>query len=88
MSDKKNEVIKFFYFSEVGGDHANNCSANDHQKYCDEMLSNGYTLVDITHLGGLDDRRDSYEGTLIYHWRLKQKLFKKDLITLKKIAEE
>ena len=87
MSDKKNEVIKFFYFSEVGGEHANNCSAVEHQKYCDSMMNEGYTLVNITQLGGLDDRRDSYEGTLIYHWRLKQKLFKKDLETLKGIIE-
>ena len=34
--------------------------------------ANGYTLVNITSLGNLDDRRDSYEGTLIYHWKLKR----------------
>ena len=38
------------------------------------MLSQGYTLVNITSLGNLDDRRDSYEGTVIYHWRKKEKI--------------
>ena len=34
------------------------------------MIEDGYSLVKVTPLGDLDDRRDSYEGTLIYHWRL------------------
>jgi hypothetical protein len=87
MSKKNNEVIKFFYFSEVGGEHAKKCTTQDHQNYCNSMIEDGYTLINITHLGGLDDRRDSYEGTLIYQWRLKRKLFKKDLEILNKIAE-
>jgi hypothetical protein len=74
MSEKKKEeIIRFFYFSE-GNCCGTNCTANDHQKYCDEMLDNGYTLVSMKSLGGLDDRRDSYEGTLIYHWKLKTEM--------------
>ena len=38
------------------------------------MLSEGYTLVSMKSLGGLDDRRDSYEGTMIYHWKLKKEM--------------
>ena len=34
------------------------------------MLKNGYSLVSMTPLGDLDVRRDSYEGTLVYHWKL------------------
>jgi len=73
MSDKRKEVIKFYYFSE-GDCCGTNCTAKDHQKYCDEMLSEGYTLVSMKSLGGLDDRRDSYEGTMIYHWKLKEEM--------------
>ena len=69
--DMKDEVIKFYYFSD-GGCCGNDSTANDHEKYCNNMVSNGYTLVNITSLGNLDDRRDSYEGTLIYHWKLKR----------------
>ena len=36
------------------------------------MLKDGYTLVSITQLGNLDDRRDSYEGTIIYQWKKKK----------------
>ena len=34
------------------------------------MLKDGYSLVSMTPLGDLDVRRDSYEGTLVYHWKL------------------
>ena len=64
------EIVKFFYFSEAGCCGENN-TAEHHQQYCDEMLAKGYTLTDLTTLGGLDDRRDSWEGTLIYHWVLR-----------------
>ncbi len=62
------EVIRFYYFSELGlcGD-----DLNKHQEYCNKMISHGYTLIKITPLGNLDSHRDSYEGTLIYHWKLK-----------------
>mgnify|MGYP006452866993 FL=1 len=73
MSEKKEEIIRFYYFSE-GGVCGTDATANDHQKYCYEMLENGYTLVSMKSLGGLDDRRDSYEGTIIYHWRLKAEM--------------
>ena len=46
-----------------------NGSAKDHETYCEEMIKKGYSLVKITPLGGLDDRRDSYEGTLVYQWK-------------------
>jgi len=64
---KEKEIIKFFYFSELG-----TCgqSYKEHQSYCDEMLKDGYTLVSMTPLGNLDVHRDSYEGTLVYHWKL------------------
>ena len=64
---KEKEVIRFYYFSELGlcGD-----DKNRHQHYCDKMISHGYTLIKITPLGNLDNNRDSYEGTLIYHWKL------------------
>ena len=67
MSEKEREIIKFFYFSELG-----DCGENykGHQKYCDGMLKDGYSLVSMTPLGDLDVRRDSYEGTLVYHWKL------------------
>ena len=64
---KEQEIIKFLYFSELGDcgqDH------KGHQKYCDEMLSDGYTLVSLTPMGNLDVRRDSFEGTIVYHWKL------------------
>ena len=63
---KRKEVIRFYYFSELGlcGDD------KGHQHYCDKMISHGYTLIKITPLGNLDNNRDSYEGTLIYHWKL------------------
>lgn len=64
------EIVKFFYFSEAGCCGEKN-TAEQHQQYCDEMLAKGYTLSDLTTLGGLDDRRDSWEGTLIYHWVLR-----------------
>ena len=35
------------------------------------MIAQGYTLVNMTPLGNLDDRRDSYEGTIVYHWKKK-----------------
>jgi hypothetical protein len=67
IENKNKEIIKFFYFSElnlVGYDK------KFHQKYCDIMIENNYTLVKIIPLGNLDTNRDSYEGTLIYHWKL------------------
>ena len=69
MSDE--EVVKFYYFSENAtcGD-----KAEQHEQYCAKMLSDGYTLLSITPLGNLDDRRDSYEGTMIYHWKLKEEM--------------
>ena len=65
------EVVKFYYFSENAtcGD-----KAVQHEEYCAKMLSNGYTLLSVTPLGNLDDRRDSYEGTIIYHWKLKEEM--------------
>lgn len=68
--EQKKEIVKFYYFSENAG-----CGENGdkHQEYCAKMLSDGYTLLSITPLGNLDDRRDSYEGTIIYHWRLLKK---------------
>ena len=64
------EVVKFYYFSENAtcGD-----KAAQHEEYCAKMLSDGYTLLSVTPLGNLDDRRDSYEGTIIYHWKLLKK---------------
>ncbi len=67
-TEKEKEVIRFYYFSERGacGD-----DKNKHQDYCNNMIRHGYTLVNITPLGNLcDNERDSYEGTLIYHWKL------------------
>jgi len=67
QNSKEKEIIKFLYFSELGDcgeDH------KGHQKYCDKMLEDGYTLVSITPMGNLDVRRDSYEGTIVYHWKL------------------
>jgi len=67
IEDKNKEIVKFLYFSElnlVGFDK------KIHQKYCDKMIENNYSLVNITPLGNLDTNRDSYEGTLIYHWKL------------------
>ena len=34
------------------------------------MLKEGYTLVSMTPMGNLDVRRDSFEGTIVYHWKL------------------
>tara|TARA_B000000437_G_C11478715_1_gene237865 strand:+ start:94 stop:360 length:267 start_codon:yes stop_codon:yes gene_type:complete len=68
----KQEVIRFYYFSE-GGVCGQNSTAKDHEEYCNGMLAKGYTLVRITPLGNLDKYRDSYEGTLIYQWKLDQK---------------
>ena len=83
--EKKHEIIDFLYFSECG-----NCgeSKDYHQKYCNEKLLEGYTLVGITQLGGLDDRRDSYEGTLIYNWRLKKNILKELSKELNKIGNK
>jgi hypothetical protein len=67
IEDKKKEIIKFFYFSEL---NIVGCDKKIHQKYCDRMIENNYTLNKITPLGNLDTNRDSYEGTLIYHWKL------------------
>ena len=64
------EAIRFYYFSE-GGACGNDSTAKHHQEYCDSMLAQGYTLVTMTPLGNLDTFRDSYEGTLVYHWRKK-----------------
>jgi hypothetical protein len=66
-SEKETEIVKFFYFSELG-----TCGkeTEDHQTYCNEMLKDGYTLVSMTPLGNLDVHRDSYEGTIVYHWKL------------------
>ena len=75
MSDE--EVVKFYYFSESGA-CGSESTADHHQRYCNEMLKDGYTLVSITQLGNLDDRRDSYEGTLIYQWKKKQQSVKVD----------
>lgn len=60
------ELVKFVYFSENGS-----CGKNSkgHEEYCQSMIKQGYTLVHLCQLGGLDDRRDSYEGTIVYHWR-------------------
>ena len=67
VEKKEREIIKFFYFSELG-----DCGEDykGHQKYCNKMLKDGYSLVSMTPLGDLDVRRDSYEGTLVYHWKL------------------
>ena len=67
VEKKEQEIVKFFYFSELG-----TCGENSkgHQEYCDKMLKEGYTLVSITPMGNLDVRRDSFEGTIIYHWKL------------------
>jgi len=77
MSDNKNndEIIKFMYFSETGECGKN---AEIHERYCKEMVNNGYRLNRITPLGNLDDRRDSYEGTIIYHWRKLKRHFRND----------
>mgnify|MGYP003971538073 CR=1 FL=1 len=76
MSDNNdNEIIKFLYFSETGECGKN---AEKHEKYCKEMVNNGYRLNRITPLGNLDDRRDSYEGTIIYHWRKLKRSNKND----------
>ena len=48
----------------------------------------GLILVNITQLGGLDDRRDSYEGTLIYHWKLKKNVLKELSKELNKIGNK
>ena len=64
---KEKEIIKFYYFSELGECGEN---AKKHEEYCKKMIEDGYSLVKVTPLGDLDDRRDSYEGTLIYQWRL------------------
>jgi len=67
IENKNKEIIKFFYFSEL------NLVGNDkkiHQRYCDKMIENNYSLLKIIPLGNLDINRDSYEGTLIYHWKL------------------
>lgn len=68
--DLEKEVVKFYYFSENGS-----CGDSDekHSTYCSNMIKNGYTLISVNPLGNLDDRRDSYEGTIIYHWRLMRK---------------
>lgn len=60
------EMVKFVYFSENGS-----CGKDgkNHEEYCESMIKKGYTLIHLSPLGGLDDRRDSYEGTIIYHWR-------------------
>ena len=63
---KLDEMVRFVYFSEAG---VCGKTGKNHEEYCDGMVKQGYTLVSLTPLGGLDDRRDSYEGTLIYHWR-------------------
>ena len=63
--EKKDEIIKFMYFSET--DECRN-NADIHEKYCNEMVKKGYHLNKITPLGNLDDKKDSYEGTIIYHW--------------------
>ena len=60
------ELVKFVYFSENGSCGKN---GNGHEEYCESMIKQGYTLIHLCQLGGLDDRRDSYEGTIIYHWR-------------------
>ncbi len=67
---QKKEIVKFYYFSEVGtcGD-----KKEEHEKYCEKMVQDGYTLLNITPLGNLDTFRDSYEGTIIYHWKLLKK---------------
>lgn len=64
---KEKEIIRFYYFSEQGicGD-----DRHKHQEYCNNMLKHGYTLVNMTTMGNLDNHRDSYEGTIIYHWKL------------------
>lgn len=67
MSD---EIVKFMYFSESGV-CGENSQGTHHEKYCTEMLQQGYTLINMTPLGNLDDRRDSYEGTIVYHWKKK-----------------
>jgi hypothetical protein len=83
--EKKSELVEFMYFSECG-----DCGANTskHQEYCDKKLNEGYALVNITQLGGLDDRRDSYEGTLIYHWKLKKNVLKELSKELNKIGNK
>ena len=67
----QDEFVKFMYFSE-SGECGENSQSVHHEKYCNDMLSQGFILVNITPLGNLDDRRDSYEGTVIYHWRKKE----------------
>lgn len=67
IENKNKEIIKFFYFSELD---ICGSSKKIHQKYCDKMIEHNYTLVKITPLGNLDINRDSYEGTLIYHWKI------------------
>jgi len=64
---KEKEIIRFYYFSEQGicGD-----DRHKHQEYCNNMLKHGYTLTNMTTMGNLDNHRDSYEGTIIYHWKL------------------
>ena len=40
-----------------------------HEEYCESMIKQSY-VIHLCQLGGLDDRRDSYEGdAIIYHWR-------------------
>ena len=70
MSD--DEVVKFMYFSE-SGECGQDSRANNHEQYCSDMLKQGFTLINMTPLGNLDDRRDSYEGTIVYHWKKKEK---------------
>jgi hypothetical protein len=67
IENKEKEIIKFYYFSEL-----ETCGVGKliHQKYCDKMIDNGYSLEKIIPLGNLDIKRDSYEGTLIYHWKI------------------
>ena len=74
-TENKDEIIKFMYFSETG-ECGNN--ADIHEKYCSEMVEKGYRLTGITPLGNLDDRRDSYEGTIIYHWRKLKRGFRSE----------
>ena len=52
-NSKEQEIVKFFYFSELG-----TCGENSkgHQEYCDKMLKEGYTLVSMTPMGNLDVR--------------------------------
>lgn len=66
---KEKEIIRFYYFSEQGS-----CGDDriKHEQYCNNMLKHGYTLISLTPMGNLDNQRDSYEGTIIYHWKLNE----------------